>query len=108
MQRSLVFSVVAYRLVTSFGGLGLTLNIVIKVILICFICLNMLVNIMIQTLKSGLQIAAKTGNPVGLLLRRIWYSVGRSGVLGITEYRQGRPLRIILDETFPSIFIRVY
>ena len=34
-------------------------------------------------LKSGPQITAKT---------RIWYSVGKSGVLGITEYRQGRPL----------------
>ena len=47
---------------------------------------------MIPALKSGPQIAAKTGNPAGLLLRRIWYSVGKSGVLGITEYRQGRPL----------------
>ena len=43
-------------------------------------------------LKSGPQIAAKVGNPAGLLCRRIWYSVGKSGVLGITEYRQGRPL----------------
>ena len=42
--------------------------------------------------KSGPQIAAKVGNPAGLLCRRIWYSVGKSGVLGITEYRQGRPL----------------
>ena len=47
---------------------------------------------MMLALKSGLQIAAKTGNPAGLLFRRIWYSVGKSGVLGITEYRQGRPL----------------
>ena len=37
--------------------------------------------------KSGPQIAAKVGNPAGLLCRRIWYSVGKSGVLGITEYR---------------------
>ena len=43
-------------------------------------------------LKSGPQIATKTGNPAGLLLRRIWYSLGKSGVLGITEYRQDRPL----------------
>ena len=42
--------------------------------------------------KSDPQIATKTGNPAGLLFRRIWYSVGKSGVLGITEYRQGRPL----------------
>ena len=63
-----------------------------KVILICFIYLNMLVNIMMLVLKSSPQIAAKTGNPAGLLFRRIWYSVGKSGVLGITEYRQGRPL----------------
>ena len=40
-------------------------------------------------LKPGPQIAAKTGNPAGLLLRRIWYYVGKSGILGITEYRQG-------------------
>ena len=46
-------------------------------------------------LKSGPQIAANVGNPAGLLCRRIWYSVGKSGVLGITEYRQGRPLCII-------------
>ena len=68
------------------------MNIAIKVILICFICLNMWVNIMVLALKSGPQIAAKTGNPAGLLFRQIWYSVGKSGVLGITEYRQGRPL----------------
>ena len=68
------------------------MNIVIKVILICFICLNMLVNMMMLGLKSGPQIAAKTGIPAGLLFRRIWYSVWKSGVLGITEYRQGRPL----------------
>ena len=29
--------------------------------------------------KSGPQIAAKVGNPAGLLCRRIWYSVGKSG-----------------------------
>ena len=78
--------------VVRFGGLGSTLNIVIKVILICFICLNMLVDMMMLGLKSGPQIAAKTGIPAGLLFRRIWYSVWKSGVLGITEYRQGRPL----------------
>ena len=77
---------------TSFGGLVVTLNIVIKVILICFICLSMWVNIMMLTLKSGPEIVGKTGNPAGLLFRQIWYSVWKSGVLGITEYRQGRPL----------------
>ena len=46
---------------------------------------------MMLALKSGPQIAAKVGNPAGLLCRRIWYSVGKSWVLGITEYRQGRP-----------------
>ena len=50
------------------------------------------VNLMRLALKSGPQIAAKVGNLAGLLCRRIWYSVGKSGVLGITEYRQGRPL----------------
>ena len=43
-------------------------------------------------LKSAPQIAAKVGNPAGLLCRRIWYSVGKSAVLGIMGYRQGRPL----------------
>ena len=81
---------------TIFGGLALTLNIVIKVILICVICLNMLVNIMMLALKSGPQIASKTCNPASLLLRRIWYSVGESGVLGITEYRQGRHMARML------------
>ena len=63
---------------------------------------------MVLALKSGPQIAAKTGNPAGLLLRRIWYSVGKSGVLGITEYRQGRPLEMVLgflaekNLTFPD------
>ena len=52
---------------------------------------------MMLGLKSGPQIAAKVGNPAGLLCQRIWYSVGKSGVLGITEYRQGRPLYILLD-----------
>ena len=42
-------------------------------------------------LKSGPQVAAKLGNPAGLLYRRICYSVRKSGVLGITEYRQGAP-----------------
>ena len=86
---------------TLFDGPGFTLNIVIKVILVCFICLNMIwVKIMVPILKSGPQIVTKTGNPAGLLFRRIWYSVGKSGVLGITEYRQGRPLiytRLIND-----------
>ena len=61
---------------------------------IFFICLNTWgqVNLMMLALKSGPQIAEKVGNPAGLLCRRIWYSVGKSGVLGITEYRQGRPL----------------
>ena len=63
------------------------MNIAIKVILICFVCLNMWVNIMVLALKSGPKIATKTGNPAGLLFRRIWYSVGKSGVFGITEYR---------------------
>ena len=49
-------------------------------------------------LKSGPQIAAKTGNPAGLLFRRIWYSVGKSGELGITEYRQGRPLITVVKK----------
>ena len=61
-------------------------------VLICFICLNMWVNIMVLALNPGPQFAAITGNPAGLLVWRIWYSVGKSGVLGITEYRQGRPL----------------
>ena len=50
---------------------------------------------MLLAVKSDPQIAAKTGNPAGLLFRRIWYSVGKSGVLGITEYRQGRPLTVL-------------
>ena len=57
-------------------------------------------------LKSGPKIAAKTGIPAGLLFRRIWYSVWKSGVLGITEYRQGRPLQSTLflhqREVMPS------
>ena len=62
------------------------------------------VNLMMLALKSGLQIAAKVGNPAGLLCRRIWYSVVKSGVLGITEYRQGRPLKIVnpLVDNHPS------
>ena len=55
---------------------------------------------MVLALKSGPQIAAKVGNPAGLLCRRIWYSVVKSGVLGITEYRQGRPL--VLDIVLSS------
>ena len=47
---------------------------------------------MMLALKPGPQISLKTGNPAGLLFRRIWYSVWKSGVLGITEYRQGRPM----------------
>ena len=50
------------------------------------------VNLMMLAIKAGPQIAAKVGNPAGLLCRRIWYSVGKSGVVWITEYRQGRPL----------------
>ena len=57
---------------------------------------------MMLALKSGPQIAAKVGNPAGLLCRRIWYSVVKSGVLGITEYRQGRPLLKFQDRIFPS------
>ena len=53
------------------------------------------VNLMMLALKSGPQIAAKVGNPAGLLCRRIWYSVVKTGVLGITEYRQGRPLQVL-------------
>ena len=49
---------------------------------------------MVLCLKSGPQIAEKTGIPAGLLLWQIRYSVWKSGVLGITEYRQGRPLHI--------------
>ena len=49
------------------------------------------VNLMMLALKSGPKIAAKIGNPAGLLCRQIWYSVRKSGVLGITEYHQGRP-----------------
>ena len=52
---------------------------------------------MMLALKSGPQIVAKVGNPAGLLCQRIWYSVGKSGVLGITEYRQGRPLWTMPD-----------
>ena len=59
---------------------------------------------MVLGLKPGSKIAAKTGNPAGLLFRRIWYSVGKSGVLGITEYRQGRPLESIGKFPFFAIF----
>ena len=52
---------------------------------------------MMLGLKSGPQIAEKTGIPAGLLCRRIWYPVWKSGVLGITEYRQGRPLTNVRD-----------
>ena len=58
---------------------------------------------MMLALKSGPQIAAKVGNPAGLLCRRIWYSVGKSGVLGITEYRQGRPLVIHVDRRCKAV-----
>ena len=50
---------------------------------------------MVLALNPGPHFTAITGNPAGLLFWRIWYSVGKSGVLGITEYRQGRPLHII-------------
>ena len=40
--------------------------------------------------KSGAQTAAKicgkNANPTKLLFRRIWYSIGKSGVLGVQEY----------------------
>ena len=62
--------------------------------------------------KIGPQIAAKVGNPAGLLCRRIWYSVGKFGVLGITEYRQGRPLikclmgnSVVTDVQFGHLFL---
>ena len=58
----------------------------------CFGRLLTIIIIMMLALKSGPQIAVKTGNPAGLLCRQIWYSVWKSGVLGITECRQGRPL----------------
>ena len=59
---------------------------------------------MMLALKSGPQIAAKVGNPAGLLCQRIWYSVGKSGVLGITEYRQGRPLTSLVMIQFSDMF----
>ena len=70
----------------------------------CFICLNTWgqVNLMMLAIKAGPQIAAKVGNLAGLLCRRIWYSVGKSGVLGITEYRQGRPLYRCAMHTGPD------
>ena len=86
-----MFRVVAYRLPV--------LHLVNRAsgVLICFICLNMWVNIMVLALNPGPQFVAITGNPAGLLFWRIWYSVGKSGVLGITEYRQGRPLVRFLE-----------
>ena len=48
-----------------------------------------------QSNDASPQIAAKVGNPAGLLCQLIWYSVEKSGVLGITEYRQGRPLNTL-------------
>ena len=85
-SQSPMFRVVAYRLPV--------LHLVNRAsgVFLCFICLNMWVNIMVLALNPGPQFAAITGNPAGLLFWRIWYSVGKSGVLGITEYRQGRPL----------------
>ena len=53
---------------------------------------------MMLALNSGPKMAAKVGNPAGLLCQRIWYSVGKSGVLGITEYRQGRPLKTVVRQ----------
>ena len=44
-----------------------------------------MVTLTVLALKQGPQIAAKVGNPAGLLFWRIWYSIGKSGVLGITE-----------------------
>ena len=86
-----MFRVVAYRLPV--------LHLVNRTsrVLICFICLNMWVNKMVLALNPGPQFAAITGNPAGLLSWRIWYSVGKSGVLGITEYRQGRPLNLMRE-----------
>ena len=73
---------------------------------------------MMLALKSGPQIAAKVGNPAGLLCRRIWYSVGKPGVLGITEYRQGRPLyqmcintiqkQVIMNINNQDTFLQLY
>ena len=67
---------------------------------------------MILALTSGPQIAAKVGNPAGLLCQRIWYSVGKSGVLGITEYRQGRPLGSLacvdVFRLMPSTIVRQF
>ena len=63
---------------------------------------------MMLALKSGPQIAAKVGNPAGLLCQRIWYSVGKSGVLGITEYRQGRPLSDAYFLLFGLLIARCY
>ena len=63
---------------------------------------------MMLAIKSSPQIAAKVGNPVGLLCRRIWYSVGKSGVLGITEYRQGRPLRIVLYNNIKIALVSIF
>ena len=55
----------------------MTLNIIIKVILICFICFNMwgAGQSNDASPKIGPQIATKVGNPAGLLCWRIWYSV---------------------------------
>ena len=58
---------------------------------------------MMLALKSGPKIAGKTGNPAGLLFRRIWYSVGKSAVLGITEYRQGQPMQCVHYR--PTIYV---
>ena len=49
---------------------------------------------MMPGLKSGPKIVAKTGIPAGLLFRRIWYPVWKSGGLGIMEYHHGRPLHL--------------
>ena len=69
----------------------------VHIILICFICFNIWGGESNDASpKIGPQIAAKVGNPAGLLCRRIWYSVGKSWVLGITEYRQGRPLILMV------------
>ena len=58
---------------TLFGEPRLTLNIDIKVIIISFICLNMLVNIMVLALKSSAKIAEK-------LVIRPDYCSGKSGI----------------------------
>ena len=74
-DRRPVFRVVAKRSLTSFGGPRLTLNIVIKVIIIGCICLNMWrqVNLMMLALKWGPESLQK-------LVIRPDYCAGESGI----------------------------